>query len=97
MYDVNMTIKLKDAKRLINLHLFKTINNAISNSIIGTIQTIDPAKALNKGDCPNCTRKFSKSNNLLTAAYVNRTAYDKQIMSRMMLFIAALNFMISHF
>lgn len=71
MYVVNIIIRLNAPKRPIILHFFKEISNARNNSSTGTIHAIKPAKVLSKGDCPNCTRKFSKSINLLTAAYTN--------------------------
>ena len=63
-----MVIKLNAAKRPVLLNFGIRSSKTITNSIIGTNQDIQEAKALNKGDFPSCTSKFSKSNSLLTEA-----------------------------
>lgn len=83
IYAVNIIIKLNAPKRPTRRHFLNMISNVISNSRKGTVHAITPAKALSKGDCPNCARKFSKSSNLLTAAYTKSTIKRKQIISTM--------------
>ncbi len=71
MYIVKAIIKKKDEYIPNNLVLLKHNIKTINSSTVNTKGTINCAYALSNGDWASCTLKFSKSSNLLIAAYTN--------------------------
>lgn len=55
IYAVNMTIIAKAAYKPTKRNLRTSKSKAMASSTIGTPHETYPAKALNNGDCPNCT------------------------------------------